>query len=86
MCSSVSRFIPESTRWLINQNRIDEAKALIKIAAKENKFSITDEQLDTLLISEVKPEIQIANNKATVLDIFKHSNLRKRSLIILFDW
>ena len=80
-----SRFIPESTRWLISQNRISEAKTLIKIAAKANKKTITDDQLHNLLISDAKP-VNRLDNQATVLDIFKHSNLRKRSLIILFDW
>ncbi|KAJ3662937.1 hypothetical protein Zmor_007251 [Zophobas morio] len=78
-------FIPESTRWLISQNRISEAKTLIKIAAKANKKTITDDQLHNLLISDAKP-VNRLDNQATVLDIFKHSNLRKRSLIILFDW
>jgi OCT family organic cation transporter-like MFS transporter 4/5 len=80
------RFIPESTRWLLNQNRISEAKNLIKIAAKQNRVTITDDLLDNLLISDVKSDDQQQQNKANVLDIFKHSNLRKRSLIILFDW
>ncbi|CAH1366931.1 organic cation transporter protein-like [Tenebrio molitor] len=79
-------FIPESTRWLLNQNRISEAKNLIKIAAKQNRVTITDDLLDNLLISDVKSDDQQQQNKANVLDIFKHSNLRKRSLIILFDW
>ncbi|XP_022916168.2 organic cation transporter protein-like [Onthophagus taurus] len=83
-------FIPESTRWLISKNRIAEAKDLIKIAAKENKVTIPEEELDRLLESDVKKlnEEQEKNNtsKPSVLDIFKHANLRKRSLIIFFDW
>lgn len=77
-------FIPESARWLINQNRLPEAKRLIKIAAKENKIKIDDDTLDNLLV----PENKTTNNQrqANVLDIFRHSNLRKRTFIILFDW
>ncbi|KRT86152.1 membrane transporter [Oryctes borbonicus] len=78
-------FIPESTRWLITKNRIDDAKKYIQIAAKENKVKISDEQLDTLLLSDLKPANK-DENRATVLDIFRHSNLRKRSMIIFFDW
>jgi OCT family organic cation transporter-like MFS transporter 4/5 len=78
--------IPETRRWLLNQTRISEAKNLIKIAAKQNRVTITDDLLDNLLISDVKSDDQQQQNKANVLDIFKHSNLRKRSLIILFDW
>ncbi|VEN61131.1 unnamed protein product, partial [Callosobruchus maculatus] len=43
------RFIPESARWLISKNRIDEAKRLIHYAAKYNKVTISDETLDVLL-------------------------------------
>ncbi|KAI4470609.1 solute carrier family 22 member [Holotrichia oblita] len=75
----------ESTRWLLTKNRINEAKKGIQIAAKENKVTISDEQLDILLMSDIKP-INKEDKEATILDIFKHSNLRKRSLIIFFDW
>lgn len=78
-------FIPESARWLISKNRIPEAKKLIQTAAKENKVTISDEQLDSLLRSDSKPS-DPNEKKASILDIFRHSNLRKRSLIIFFDW
>ncbi|GJQ67658.1 Orct [Trypoxylus dichotomus] len=78
-------FIPESARWLITKNRIDDAKKYIQIAAKENKVKISDEQLDTLLLSDLKP-VNKDEKRATILDIFRHPNLRQRSLIIFFDW
>lgn len=81
----ICRFIPESARWLISNNRIAEAKKLIHTAAKENKVSIPDDHLDSLIRPEAKPA-DPNEKKATILDIFKHSNLRKRSLIIFFDW
>lgn len=83
----ILRFIPESARWLITNNRIPEAKKLIHIAAKENKVTISDVQLDELLVPVVtdqKPDIN--EKKANVLDIFRYPNLRKRTLIVLFDW
>lgn len=70
---------------MITKNRINEAKNCIKIAAKTNKVTISDEQLDTLLLSDIKP-VNKEDKEATILDIFRHSNLRKRSLIIFFDW
>lgn len=81
------RVIPESVRWLISKNRNDEAKKLIQIAAKENKVTISDEQLDTLLnVNENMNDGNSNKKRASVLDIFRHENMRKRSLIIFFDW
>ncbi|KAJ8963491.1 hypothetical protein NQ314_005592 [Rhamnusium bicolor] len=81
-------FIPESARWLISKNKMIEAKQLIQIAAKSNKVTISDETLNSLLAStEEKHKTKDPNEKSpSVLDIFKHSNLRKRALIIFFDW
>lgn len=78
-------FIPESARWLISNNRVPEAKKLIFRAAKENKVTITDQQLDELLKTDMKP-VNVDEKRATILDVFRHPNLRKRSLIIFFDW
>lgn len=82
------RCIPESARWLISKDKITEAKRLIQIAAKYNKVTISDDTLDSLLASsENQKKTKDPNQKsATVLDIFKHSSLRKRALIIFFDW
>lgn len=78
-------FIPESARWLLTKNRLPEAIKLIQIAAKENKVKVTDEQLESLLLGDTKPK-DANEKKATILDIFRHPNLRRRSLIIFFDW
>lgn len=78
-------FIPESARWLLTKNRLPEAMKLIQIAAKENKVKITDNQLESLLVGDIKPKDPNVK-EATILDIFRHPNLRRRSLIIFFDW
>ncbi|KAJ8962415.1 hypothetical protein NQ317_008749, partial [Molorchus minor] len=76
-------FIPESARWLLQKQSV-RGKKLIHIAAKANKVSLSDDTLNSLLASS---EENYPNEKtATVLDIFKHPNLRKRALIIFFDW
>lgn len=85
------RFIPESSRWLITKNRIDEAKRLILAAAKINKKEI-DEQKLTQLITPEKTEVEknggepLKQKQVSILDVFKYPNLRKKSLIIFFDW
>nr|XP_023017401.1 organic cation transporter protein-like [Leptinotarsa decemlineata] len=82
-------FIPESARWLLSKNKTTEAKKLIQIAAKSNKVTISDDTLDMLLVS-VEEELGIntkkSENTGTVLDLFRYPNLRKKSLIIFFDW
>lgn len=84
----VFRFIPESARWLISNNRSEEAKRLIKVQAKENKVELSDELLDELLATGDKPKDEqiIQEKKATLFDLFRYPNLRKRALLIFFDW
>lgn len=58
---------------------------LVQIAAKENKVTISNDQLESLLISDVRSKDP--NQKtATIVDIFRHPSLRRRSFIIFFDW
>ncbi|KAF5279391.1 hypothetical protein FQA39_LY05501 [Lamprigera yunnana] len=78
-------FIPESTRWLLTKGRVEEAKHLIRKAARENNVQIPEEQLNMLLGTDVKLS-ENEDSSATVLDIFRHPNIRKRSLVIFFDW
>lgn len=81
------RLIPESVRWLLSKNRVDEAKAVIQKCAKVNGVDITDVRLDELLkMGEENKKKYDPKMTASVIDLFKHSNLRKRSLIIFFDW
>lgn len=83
-------FIPESARWLLSKNRKSEAMVIIKQAARENNITIEEEFIESLLIGdkpeEVKGEEPKDEKKATVLDLFKQPNLRKKSLLIFFDW
>ncbi|XP_068085603.1 organic cation transporter protein isoform X2 [Anabrus simplex] len=78
-------FIPESARWLITKGRIDEAKKVLLSAAKENNVTIPDEMLEGLLPSASEKE-QPPVETATVLDLFRHPNMRKRTLNIFFNW
>ncbi|XP_066254566.1 organic cation transporter protein-like [Euwallacea similis] len=80
-------FIPESVRWLLSKNKITEAKAVIQKCAKVNGVTIEDAKLDELLQKgEKEKKKEDSKMTASVIDLFKHSNLRKRSLIIFFDW
>ncbi|ENN83449.1 hypothetical protein YQE_00193, partial [Dendroctonus ponderosae] len=79
--------IPESARWLISNNRLEEAKKNIQVAARCNKVQIPDKTLDELLRPSSDSPRKVAGEKQpNILDIFKYPRLRKRSLIIFFDW
>lgn len=79
-------FIPESVRWLLTKNRMEEAKALIQRAAKENKVVITDETLTNLLASEKPKDIDTKKREANFSDVFRYPTMRKRAFVIFFDW
>ncbi|XP_050300986.1 organic cation transporter protein-like isoform X2 [Anthonomus grandis grandis] len=79
--------IPESARWLVSNNKLEEAKKNIQHAAKCNGVTISDKTLDELLTPEREVKPNVSNGeKHGVFDLFKYPNLRKRSLIIFFDW
>lgn len=79
-------FIPESVRWLLSKNRIEEAKELIQHAAKQNGVHVTDDLLNGMLINEIEKSEDSEEKESSVLDIFRYPQLRKRALIIFFDW
>lgn len=80
--------IPESARWLLSKNRKHEAIENIKKAAKVNKVTIPEEILFNLLDSEGEKKETPAQPEqtASVFDLFKYPNLRKKTLLIFFDW
>ncbi|CAG9862203.1 unnamed protein product [Phyllotreta striolata] len=78
--------IPESARWLLTKERTKEAKKLIQEAAKYNKVSITDETLDQLLADAKGTNVPKDNQTTSILHVFKYPNMRKKTLVIFFDW
>lgn len=80
-------FIPESSRWLISNNRPSEAIALIKKVAKSNRVTVPEDVLDKL-VEEDKAALEMDKNepKPSLIDVFKHPNLRRKALLIFFDW
>lgn len=79
-------FIPESARWLLSKKRKDEAVVIIRKAAKENNVTIPEEVYDNL-IDESSTEVKkISTNEPSLFDLFRYPNLRKKSLLIFFDW
>ncbi|KAG4075747.1 hypothetical protein HA402_003573 [Bradysia odoriphaga] len=79
-------FIPESARWLLSKKRKDEAVIIIQKAAKENGVTIPQEVYDNLIDESATEVKKKPTNEPSVLDLFRYPNLRKKSLLIFFDW
>lgn len=90
-------FIPESARWLLSKNRKDEAIKNIKHAAKVNGVTVTDDILNNLLdeTQENKQDeteekendnVNVKKEDASVFDLLRYPNLRRKTLLIFFDW
>lgn len=79
-------FIPESTRWLLANNKKDQAIVQIQKIAKSNKVEIPQEVLDKVVEVEVSANADNAGAKPTLLDLFKSPNLRTKALLIFFNW
>ena len=73
--------MPESVLWLINKNRIDEAKKTLKKIAKFNKKTLTDEDLEMIQ----KPNVT-GLEKYSFYHLVKTPAIRKRTFLMCYMW
>nr|XP_007969938.2 solute carrier family 22 member 13 [Chlorocebus sabaeus] len=71
--------LPESARWLLTHGRMDEAKQLIQRAALVNRRKLSPELMNQLVPEKTGPS-------GNALDLFRHPQLRKVTLIIFCVW
>ncbi|KAI3354824.1 hypothetical protein L3Q82_004630 [Scortum barcoo] len=71
--------LPESPRWLLTQGRKEEALKELRMAARMNGRMVQEDLLDKL-------EVEATPERRHVLDIFRISYLRKRTLIMGYNW
>ncbi|XP_004534291.1 organic cation transporter protein [Ceratitis capitata] len=83
--------IPESARWLLSKGRKEEAIVIIEKAARVNRVTIPSDVYDNLIDESAEKKDETASNGdigkgPTVFDLLRYPNLRKKTLVILFDW
>lgn len=82
LCSSCfARVLPQSARWLMANNRKDEAFALLNKAARVNGRALPP----SLLVEKYEPEVG-GKSTYTALDLVRTPKMRKHSLILFYLW
>ncbi|KAK8749300.1 hypothetical protein OTU49_015783, partial [Cherax quadricarinatus] len=76
--------IPESSRWLISQGRTAEARLILQHAANLNGKTVTEEMMQEVV--NTTSGKMVSSQAANFLDLFRHPNLRKKTLNIFFNW
>ena len=81
------RVFPESSRWLVAKNRLDEAQRTLE---RYDKKKLVDRQkLKSMLLEgkNFQDELNIkGTRKPTLLDLVRGSQMRKITLMNCFNW
>lgn len=73
--------IPESSRWLLANNRKDEAVKIINKVARANNLAVPKEILERLECDKVDEKM-----KPSLFALFRTPYLRFKSILIFFNW
>ncbi|XP_074612948.1 organic cation transporter protein-like isoform X2 [Acropora palmata] len=83
------KFMPESPRWLIARDCLDEAQTILESFGGKNEKTTVDSQALRSVIKKVR-EDQLArerkSKKYSLLDLLRSPKLRKWTSIICYQW
>jgi hypothetical protein len=82
------RCFPESIRWLLINNRVDQEEKVVRNISSFNKIPFPQEIFDKTVNENVQKTVENRSDikSYTIVDIFRSSVLRKRSLIMMVIW
>jgi len=72
----ISRFVPESVRWLLVKGKTEKAQAILEKVAKVNKKEMPVDDL----------HVPVTTANKGVLELFKTWKMTKLSLIQIYAW
>ena len=90
------RFVPESPRWLMRKNRIDEAYQVVQKMARlngRNPAVVSRAELQQVADREMKSQHETGDendnvrpSRVTYLDLIRNPELRMTSIYLMFIW
>lgn len=82
------KLIPESTRWLIAHDRLDEAQSIIEAFGSKDEKPLDSEAIRSLLEGVRREQIEREKTakKYTLIHMFRAPKLRKWTAIICYQW
>lgn len=81
-------WIPESPRWLVAKDRLDEAQVVMETFARINRVRVDPRALRELIeeVKRAEPKRAKGNQQYGLMDLVRTSKLRKRTVICCFSW
>lgn len=80
--------LPESFRWLLTKKRLEQAEAVIDRISSFNSLPFPREEFNQVVDNSNKQDDKTddVQKSYNIIDIFRSSVLRKRSIILGFVW
>lgn len=83
----VYRVFPESLRWLVIQDRLEDAHVILMKYAVKSSVEVDSDTLSSMLQNCKAAESELKTwTKRSPLDLLRTPRMRKRTLILCYNW